>query len=80
MHISSFNLLCSSSNRYEINIFKLQPPFKITCRWNTKGREQYDLNRETYEDVITLAVKHLGMRIRPDAFAMLVCAQCFGGK
>lgn len=59
---------------------KLQPSFKITWRCNTKGREPYDLNRETYEDVITLAVKHLGMGIRPNAFAMLACAQCFGGK
>lgn len=59
---------------------KLQPPFKITWRWNTKGRGQYDLDRQTYEDVITLAVKHLGMGIRPNAFAMLACAQCFGGK
>lgn len=59
---------------------KLQPSFKITWRWNTKGREQRDLNRETYEDVIILAVKHLGMGIRPNAFAMPVCAQRFGGK
>lgn len=53
---------------------------KITWRWNAKGREQYDLNRETHEDVITLAVKHLGMGIRPNAFAVLACAQCFGEK
>lgn len=62
---------------------KLLPSWRITWRWNSKGREQYDLNRETYEDVITLAVKHLGIRIRPkpdNAFAMLACAQCFGGN
>lgn len=59
---------------------KLQPSLKITWRWNAKGREQYDLNCETHEDVITLAVKHLGMGIRPNAFAVLACAQRFGEK
>lgn len=62
---------------------KLLPSCRTTWRRKTQGRELYDLNRETYEDVITLAVKHLGMRIRPrpdNAFAMLAWARCFGGK
>lgn len=62
---------------------KLLASCRTTWRWKTQGREQYDLKLETYGDVITLAVKHLGMRIRPkpdNACAMLVCARCFGGK
>lgn len=37
---------------------------------------QADLNRGTYRDVITSAVKHMGIRIKPkpdNAFAMLLC-------
>lgn len=57
---------------------KLLPSCRTTWRWKTQGRERYALNPETYEDVITLAVKHLGMRIRPkpdNAFAMLAALE-----
>lgn len=40
------------------------------------GRRRHGLNCGTYGDVITLAVKHLGIGIRPkpdNAIAMLVC-------
>lgn len=70
-----------------INVKSMSSKLLLCCRttwgWKTQGREQHDLNREPYEDVITLAVKHLGMRIRPkpeNAFAMLARARCFGGK
>lgn len=45
-------------------------------RKRTAGRRQHGLNCGTYGDVITLAVKHLGIGIRPkpdNAIAMLVC-------
>ncbi len=49
-----------------------------TWKWHrTGGTEQHGINSGTYEDVITLAVKHLGIGIRPkpdNAFAMLACS------
>lgn len=49
----------------------------MTLERGTEGTEKHGLNCGTREDVITLAVKHLGIGIRPkpdNAFAMLVCA------
>lgn len=65
-------------------MFRIPPIFKIrrrhwreTWKRNTAtGSERHALNCGTYEDVITLAVKHLGIGIRPkpdNASAMLVC-------
>lgn len=49
----------------------------------TEGSRQHNLNCGTYEDVITLAVKHSGIRIRPEAdnsFAVKVSPMLYGGK